>query len=67
MGYPPAGTRMRGTDLPALAEALGCDGVRVDTLAALEKALADLGRRSAGTRPLVVEARIDPAQYEAQF
>ena len=31
MGYPPAGTRMRGTDLPALAEALGCDGVRVDT------------------------------------
>ena len=67
MGYPPAGTRMRGTDLPALAEALGCDGVRVDTLAALEKALADLGGRSAGTRPLVVEARIDPAQYQAQF
>jgi len=67
MGYPPAGTRMGGTDLPALAEALGCDGVRVDTPAALEKALADLGERSAGTRPLVVEARIDPAQYEAQF
>jgi acetolactate synthase-1/2/3 large subunit len=67
MGYPPVGTRMGGTDLPALAEALGCDGVRVDTPAALEKALADLGERSAGTRPLVVEARIDPAQYEAQF
>ncbi|HXZ70807.1 MAG TPA: thiamine pyrophosphate-binding protein, partial [Streptosporangiaceae bacterium] len=67
MGYPPAGTRMGGTDLPALAEALGCDGVRVDTPAALEKALADLGERSAGTRPLFVEARIDPAQYEAQF
>ena len=67
MGYPPAGTRMGGTDLPALAEALGCDGVRADTPAALEKAVADLGERSSATRPLVVEARIDPAQYEVQF
>jgi acetolactate synthase I/II/III large subunit len=67
MGYPPAGTRMGGADLPALAEAMGCDGVRVDTPAALDKALADLGERSLGTRPLVVEARIDPAQYEVQF
>jgi len=53
-GYPPTATRMGGTDLPALAEAMGCDGVRVETPAALEKAL-------------VVEARIDPSQYEAQF
>jgi acetolactate synthase I/II/III large subunit len=67
MGYPAAGTRMGGADLPALAEAMGCDGVRVDTPAALDKALAGLGERSAGARPLVVEARIDPAQYEAQF
>jgi acetolactate synthase I/II/III large subunit len=67
MGYPAAGTRMGATDLPALAEAMGCDGVRVDTPAALDKALADLGERSSGTRPLVVEARIDPAQYQAQF
>ena len=67
MGYPPAGTRMAATDLPALAEAMGCDGVRADTPAALGKALADLGERSLGTRPLVVEARIDPAQYQAQF
>jgi acetolactate synthase I/II/III large subunit len=66
-GYPPAGTRIGGTDLAALAEAMGCDGVRADTPAALEKALADLGERSSGSRPLVVEARIDPAQYEAQF
>ena len=35
--------------------------------AALEKALAGLTARSAGARPLVVEARIDPSQYEAQF
>lgn len=70
MGYPPTATRMGGTDLAALAEAMGCDGVRVDTPAALEKALAGLGDRpgaSSGSRPLVIEARIDPAQYEAQF
>jgi len=67
MGYPTVATRLGGTDLPALAEAMGCDGVRVQTPAALEKALSDLGSRSAGTRPLVVEARIDPSEYEAQF
>lgn len=67
MGYPPTATRLGGTDLPALAEAMGCDGVRVDTPVGLEKALSDLAARSAGTRPLVVEARIDTSQYEAQF
>jgi len=67
MGYPPTATRLGGTDLPALAEAMGCDGVRADTPAALEQALAGLGSRSAGSRPLVVEARIDPSEYEAQF
>jgi acetolactate synthase-1/2/3 large subunit len=70
MGYPPTATRMGGSDLAALAEAMGCDGVRVDTAPALEKALADFGprsRASSGSRPLVIEARIDPTQYEAQF
>ncbi len=67
MGYPPTATRMRGTDLPALAEAMGCDGVRVETPAGLEKALDGLAARPAGSRPLVVEARIDPSQYEVQF
>ncbi len=61
MGYPPTGTRMGGTDLAALAEAMDCDGIRVDTAAGLEKALAGLapsrrvpGRwssRPASTRP----------------
>jgi acetolactate synthase-1/2/3 large subunit len=64
VGYPPTATRMDGMDLVALAEATGCDGVRVDTPAALEKALDGFATR---TRPLIVEARIDPAQYEAQF
>ena len=64
MGYPPTGTRMDGMDLVALAEAMDCDGVRVDSPGGLEKALAGFGTRS---RPLIVEARVDPAQYEAQF
>jgi acetolactate synthase-1/2/3 large subunit len=67
VGYPPTATRMAGMDLVALAEAMDCDGVRVDTPAGLEKALAGLGARSSGSRPLIVEARIDPAQYEVQF
>lgn len=64
MGYPPTATRMDGMDLVTLAEAMDCDGVRVDSPAGLEKALAGFAARS---RPLIVEARIDPAQYEAQF
>ena len=64
MGYPPTATRMDGMDLVALAEAMDCDGARADSPAALEKALEGFGARS---RPLIVEARIDPAQYEAQF
>jgi acetolactate synthase-1/2/3 large subunit len=43
---------------------MDCDGVRVETAAALEKALDGIEAR---TRPLVIEARIDPGQYEAQF
>jgi acetolactate synthase I/II/III large subunit len=64
MGYPATATRMDAMDLVALAEAMDCDGVRVDSPEALEKALAGFGARS---RPLVVEARIDTAQYEVQF
>src|SRR5580704_4079181 len=64
MGYPATATRMDGMDLVRLAEAMDCDGVRVDSPAALEKALAGFEAR---TRPLIVEARIDTSQYEAQF
>jgi acetolactate synthase I/II/III large subunit len=64
MGYPPTATRLGETDLPALAESLGCDGTRADSLPALQKALDGFATR---TRPLLVEARISPAQYEAQF
>jgi len=64
MGYPPTATRMAGMDLVALAGAMDCDGVRVDSVPGLEKALAGFAAR---TRPLIVEARVDPSQYEAQF
>jgi acetolactate synthase-1/2/3 large subunit len=62
LGYPLTATSVDRTDIPVLAESLGCDGVRVDSVTGLEKAL-DFQR----TRPLVIEARIDPAQYVAQF
>jgi acetolactate synthase-1/2/3 large subunit len=64
MGMPATATRLGETDLPALAESMGCDGVRAESPAALQKALAGFETR---TRPLVIEARIDTAQYEAQF
>jgi acetolactate synthase-1/2/3 large subunit len=64
MGYPPTGTRMDGMDLVTLAEAMDCDGIRADSPAALEKALEGFATRS---RPLIIEARVDPSQYEAQF
>jgi acetolactate synthase-1/2/3 large subunit len=66
VGYPLAATSVDRTDIPLLAESLGCDGVRVESLSGLEKALS--GAFGTGrTRPLVIEARIDTAQYSAQF
>ena len=63
---PLAATSVDRTDIPLLAESLGCDGVRVESLSGLEKALS--GAFGTGrTRPLVIEARIDTAQYSAQF
>ena len=43
---------------------MDCHGERVETQTALESAL---GNAHGLDRPLVVEARIDPAQYMAQF
>jgi acetolactate synthase-1/2/3 large subunit len=64
VGYASTATRIEDMDLVALAEAMDCDGVRVGSGAELEKALSGIADIS---RPLVVEARIDPAQYESQF
>ena len=66
VGYPLAATSVDRTDIPLLAESLGCDGIRVESVSSLEKALSGVFG-SGRTRPLVVEARIDTAQYSAQF
>jgi acetolactate synthase-1/2/3 large subunit len=63
-GYPSVLTRIESTDLERLAAAMGCDGIRVDDLGALRRALEGATGLS---RPLVIEARIDPAQYLSQF
>jgi len=62
--YPSWGTRFEPSDIVKLAEAMGCDGERADTQEALSRIVA---RGTDLTRPLVVEAHIDPAQYVAQF
>ena len=66
VGYPLAATAVDRTDIPLLAESLGCDGIRVDSVSGLEKALSGAWGNGR-TRPLVIEARIDTAQYSAQF
>lgn len=63
-GYPSTATRIEDTDIVKMAEAMHCDGVRASSISELEKALSNA---SSLTRPLIVEARIDPAQYQAQF
>jgi len=62
--YPSVLTRIESTDLERLASAMDCDGVRVDDERSLHATLCGASGR---TRPLVVEARIDPAQYLSQF
>jgi len=62
--YPSWGTLIEPTDLARLAPAMGCEGVMVDSAAALSRTLAEARPKD---RPLVVGARIDPAQYRAQF
>jgi acetolactate synthase-1/2/3 large subunit len=66
-GYPAFGTRIDPTDMERLAQSMGCDGVAVDSAAALETALARPRSDIARGRPLVIGARIAPAQYAAQF
>ena len=62
--YPSWGTVIESTDMSLLARAMGCDGVDVDSVTALEAALT---APRAKDKPLVIGARIDPAQYAAQF
>ena len=62
--YPSWGTRFEPSDIVKLAEAMGCDGERAETPEALAAIVA---RGVHLTRPLVIEARIDPTQYVTQY
>jgi acetolactate synthase-1/2/3 large subunit len=62
--YPSWGTLIEATDIERLAGSMGCEGAMADTAAALSRLLAGERPRD---RPLVIGARIDPAQYAAQF
>jgi acetolactate synthase-1/2/3 large subunit len=64
LNYPSTATLFEDTDLVGLARALDCDGERAESTEQLDKVLT---RTRGLERPLVVEARIDPAQYESQF
>jgi acetolactate synthase-1/2/3 large subunit len=62
--YPSWGTLIERTDIPRLAQSMGCEGAAADSAAALSRLL---GRKRPKDRPLVVGANIDPAQYTQQF
>ncbi|HZN86054.1 MAG TPA: thiamine pyrophosphate-binding protein [Burkholderiales bacterium] len=62
--YPSWGTLLEPTDVEMLARSMGCEGAAVDSARALERLLA---AQRPQDRPLVVGARIDPAQYTQQF
>lgn len=62
--YASTATRIEDTDLVKLAEAMGCDGARAESIPELEKCVTDIEMRN---RPLIIEARINPAQYQSQF
>lgn len=62
--YPSFGTVIEPTDVALVASAMGCDGIKVDSGSGLEAALTSARAKD---RPLVIAARIDPAQYAAQF
>jgi acetolactate synthase-1/2/3 large subunit len=64
LGYPSTGTKFKQSDLVGMAQAMGCDGERAETPKALEDVLAHANGLN---RPLLVEASIDPTQYEVQF
>jgi acetolactate synthase-1/2/3 large subunit len=63
-GLPSTATRIEDMDLVSMAEAMDCDGARADSEEDLRKVLHATRDLS---RPMVIEARIDPSQYAAQF
>lgn len=62
--YDAGSTTFEPGNLVKIAEGMGADGVRVESRQQLVEALEAAGSIS---RPLLIEACIDPAQYLAQF
>lgn len=62
--YPSWGTLIEPTDIMQLARSMGCEGAMVGSVAELERLFT---QKRPSDRPLVVGARIDPAQYAAQL
>lgn len=62
--YPSWGTLIEATGIEPLARSMGCEGAEVKSARELERLLA---QKRPPDRPLVVGARIDPAQYTKQF
>ncbi|WP_224815954.1 thiamine pyrophosphate-binding protein [Hasllibacter sp. MH4015] len=60
---PSTGTIIEETAIEPLAASMGCNGIMAETESQLAEALAV----DPGDTPLVIGARIDPAQYAAQF
>jgi acetolactate synthase I/II/III large subunit len=64
LGYPSTATTLDASDLVAMSEAMGGEGVRVDTLTELEKAASEPAPTD---RPRLIEVYVDPSQYQSQF
>ena len=64
LGYPSTATTLDASDLVAMSTAMGGVGARVDDLEGLEKVLAE---PRPDDQPMLIEAHIDPAQYQSQF
>jgi acetolactate synthase I/II/III large subunit len=64
LGYPSTATTIDASDLVAMSEAMGGEGVRVDTLTELEKAASEPAPTD---RPRLIEVYVDPSQYQSQF
>ena len=62
--YPSWGTLIEPTDMEPLARSMACEGAMVEDAAGLSRLLS---AKRPKDRPLVVGARIDPAQYTQQF
>ena len=67
LGYPSTATTFAPSHVAGIAESMSCDGAVASSSSELEKILAEAGDLATLDRPLVVETRIDPAQYEDQF